>query len=80
MVLLGPVPFSIFINDLDDGRECTLSKPADNTKLGGIAEPPDGCAAIQKDLNKLEKWVKRNLMKFNQLKCKVLHLGRTNPT
>lgn len=31
-----------------------------------------------RNFNKLEKWVNRNLMKFNK-KCKILHLGRNNP-
>ncbi|KAK4830089.1 hypothetical protein QYF61_008427 [Mycteria americana] len=65
---------------LDDGVECTLSKFAHDTKLGGEADMPEGCAAIQRDLDRLEKCADRNLMKFNKGTWKVLHLGRNKPT
>jgi len=44
-----------------------------------VADTPAGCAAIQQDLDRLETWVQRNLMKFNKGKCRGLHLGRNNP-
>lgn len=28
----------------------------------------------------LEKWVEGNLMEFKKQKCKVLHVGRNNPS
>ena len=62
--VLGLVLFNIFISALDEETESALSKYMHDTKLGGAADTPEGCAAIQKDLDRVERWAARNQMWF----------------
>ena len=50
--VLSPVLFNIFISGRDEGIESSLSKFADDTKLGRVADTPQGCTTIQENLDR----------------------------
>ncbi|RMC19206.1 hypothetical protein DUI87_03811 [Hirundo rustica rustica] len=77
--ILGPLLFSIFINDLDVGLEGILSKFTDDIKLGGDVDSPEVREALQRDLEKLGVWAITNNMNVNRGKCQILHLGWCSP-
>ena len=86
--VLGPVLFLIFINDLpldvispinlfaDDSKVFSRIVSDKNKKLSGTQ---DGHDILQRDLDNIKEWADKWQMKFNVEKCKVMHLGGSNP-
>ena len=79
--VLGPPLFDIFIDDLDTCAEeiSLLLKFADDTKGMQVIQGPGDRDKLQRALDKLVKWAEEWGMKFNIPKCKIMHLGRSNP-
>lgn len=66
--VLGPALLSIFVTDRESEIENTLSKFANNTKLGG-----EGRIAVHRELDSLERWHCANLLKLNKTRYKALY-------
>jgi len=77
-LILGPVLFLIFINDLELDVLNSIFKFADDTKILGKAASDEDCLKLQNDLNTLCNWSDRCLMKFKVAKCKVIHIHLGN--
>ena len=76
--VLGLVLFNIYINDINTGGECTLSKFVDDAKLCGAAKMPEGGDTIQRDLERFQQWAQEYLMRFSKYNCRVLCLDPGN--
>ena len=74
--VLGPILFVIYINDLPNVVNSNIFLFADDTKImSQITSREDACV-IQNDLDLLEKWSDKWLLKFNPAKCHVLTMGK----
>lgn len=85
---------SVFCNCMTTPRrgDCTFPEELQGKqKAQRSHEPPSGvksrmllrkpCAAIKRDLERLENWEKkylRKIMKYNESKCRILHLSKNN--
>ena len=73
---LGPLLFVIYINDLLDEIESDGFLFADDTKIFRKIVSAKDSEILQSDIDKLEIWSKRWLLKFHPNKCHVLSLGK----
>ena len=74
--VLGPLLFLLYVNDLPDVVKCSTKMFADDTKVWQIIRDKNDSLKLQKDLQSLEAWSEKWLLRFNAAKCKIMHMGR----
>ena len=78
--VLGPILFILYINDIVDNLKTIAKLYADDTKLIAIIKQQLDVLMLQADLNEINSWTREWLIQLNIDKCKIMHLGRSNPT
>ena len=78
--VLGPVLFIVYINDIFDNIKSEGFLFADDTKIFKAIQNEQDAAELQADIDELERWTNKWLLKFNPDKCHVLSMGRFEDT
>ena len=75
------VLFNLFVADLDNNVECTFSKFVGVINFCDVVNTVKIRYAIQRDRDKLQRWVCENLIKINKAMCKDIahgYMGQSN--
>ena len=75
--VLGPILFSLYINDLPDNIQSNVRLFADDTAVYLAVQGQEDTDIIQNDPNILQEWEKAWDMEFNPSKCQVVHISRS---
>lgn len=69
--------FLIYINDLPEGVESFLNMFADDAKVMTEVKSKEDCINLQGDLNRLQNWSDKWLVKFIASKYKVMRIEQS---
>jgi hypothetical protein len=74
--VLGPVLFSLHINDILHDIKSNIRLFADDCVCYRVIDTIEDCEKLQTDLNKLGEWVRKWGMRFQPVKCNMMKLTR----
>ena len=72
--VLGPLLFTLYINNLHDNITCGIKLFTDDTKIYSAIKDNSDTLFLQKNLLMVNEWSHKWLLKFNMDKCKLLQL------
>ena len=78
--VLGPLLFVIFINDLPDTLSTDTYLFADDTKIFHVIKNENDHQKLQDNLDSMEEWSNKWLLRFHPDKCKHMHIGQQQET
>ena len=74
--VLGPLLFSLYVNDIPSLVDSPILLFADDTKVYRAIKCREDHLQLQSDIDKLLVWSNMWQLKFNIAKCTLLHLGK----
>ena len=74
-LVLGPILFLIFINDIPQLTRCRILLFADDIKLWVRVRGNEDCQLLQRDLNSIYLWSQQNKLPFNTEKMQGTQMG-----
>ena len=77
--ILGPILFTLYVNDIPAQLQSIISMYADDTKLFSALLSENSTNNLKSDLILLQEWSEKFQMKFHPEKCHVMHIGNNNP-
>nr|VZI02777.1 unnamed protein product [Spirometra erinaceieuropaei] len=75
--VLGTILFLIYVDAAARALDCEVTMFADDMKIWSVIRGPADEDRLQMNLNRLEEWSNRWLLRFNVAKCSILRLGNT---
>ena len=76
--VIGPLLFGLYINDLPELSKSDTFLFADEIKIFRTITDKNYQGTLQDDLNTLEQWSNKWLLKFHPNKCKHMTIGNNN--
>ena len=74
--VLGPLLFSLYINDIMVGIESEIRLFADDCVCYRHIVSTEDTSKLQKDIDQLGKWARKWGMRFQPVKCNIMQLTR----